>query len=114
MIPSDELRAAAKRLRSLAGDVCFGNVEALSRTWVAEPSGPPSVSYDVVSWSKEGTVGTVVVDLLGRYRAEFIAAMDPAVALAIADLLDVMAELLFDDYRQTALALAGAVNGKPT
>jgi len=113
--PADEIRAAADRLRELAGAVTPG-------AWTAHLLPPNEHHRHPAHWVKteyaEGDTTSleVIADCPWRQAdADYIAAMDPAVGKALADWLDDAAN--GDDYGEVdphALAIARLINQETT
>lgn len=132
--PTDEIRAAAEKLRTLATAASTDTDGTPTAHWSCSPrwreeevrrptADMPHFLYGdyltrddgkVISWPKILRGGTQQrPSQMDRAHAQYAAAMDPTVGLALADLLDDLAD--GDDEGETnpwAFALARAINGE--
>lgn len=100
MNPAERLRAAAKRLREVAGAATPGPWEFQPWSTYALPSGDCAESILLANASPDGEI----VRELSNADGDYIAMMHPPVALALADLLDTL-----NPEDRAALALADQI-----
>ena len=122
MTPAAELRAAASKLRELAQRATPGPWRLGSDRWaalVADRKHPDRMVGGGWEWD-DAYGGCLVAESLMRPDREYIAAMNPLVGVALADLLDSLAddaEQSIDDHAaygappRDELVLARLING---
>ena len=110
-----ELRAAASKLRELAQRATPGPWRLGSDRWaalVADRKHPDRMVGGGWEWD-DAYGGCLVAESLMRPDREYFAAMNPLVGLALADLLDEVAEdeAAHVAHSPSALAIARLING---
>lgn len=118
--PTEELRAAADKLRALATAARTDGHGRDISTWTSHHAsehdarlrGPGHV--DIIRGGSSGPHGRGVRPHLHPPVADYIAAMQPSIGLALADWLDATARAAHDEgaaFLEEAHAVARAING---